>query len=122
MQSLHLPQSNAYDNIPGDDKIGDYRTPGVAWQPIEKQSQVTENSVAPPADKMNSNNSIAIYYSLTSKDYWWYRDGSWSKVPQSKMDQVLSDKAYIDMPNESTFWFLNPRQIFFGLTVSFNLD
>jgi hypothetical protein len=71
---------------------------------------------------MNGDNSIAIYYSLSSKDYWWYRGGAWSKVPQSKMDQVLEDKAYIDMPNESSFWFLNPRQIFFGLTVSFNFD
>jgi outer membrane receptor protein involved in Fe transport len=122
MNSLHLPQSNAYDNIPGDDKIGDYRKPGVAWQPIEKQSQVNANSSAPPADKLSGSNSIAIYYSIISKDYWWYRDGAWSKVPSSKMDQVLSDKAYVDMPNESTFWFLNPRQIFFGLTVSFNFD
>ena len=122
MRSLHLPASDAYDNIPGDDKIGDYREPGVAWQPIERQSIVSITSDPPSADYMNGNNSIAIYYSLTSKDYWWYRDGAWSKVPQSKMDQVLKDKAYINMPNESTFWFLNPRQIFFGITVSFNFD
>jgi outer membrane receptor protein involved in Fe transport len=122
MQSLHLPQSNAYENIPGDDKIGDYRKPGVDWQPIENQSQVTINSAAPPPDKMNGTNSIAIYYSITSKDYWWYRNGAWSKVSQSKMDAVLNDKAYIDMPDESTFWFLNPRQIFYGLTVTFNFN
>jgi hypothetical protein len=25
--SLHLPKSEAYDNIPGNDKLGDYRKP-----------------------------------------------------------------------------------------------
>lgn len=122
MRSLHLPQSNAYDNITGNDKIGDYRKPGIPWQPIEKQSQITATSTAPPPDKMNGNNSIAIYYSVISKDYWWYRNGAWTKVPKADMDKVLSDKAYINMPNQSTFWFLNPRQIFFGLTVTFNFD
>jgi hypothetical protein len=34
------------------------------------------------------------------------------------MDKILSDKAYIDMPNITSFTFLNPRQIFFGIKVS----
>ena len=33
--SLHLPQSQAYNNIPGSDKLGDYRNPDVDWQPEE---------------------------------------------------------------------------------------
>jgi len=37
------------------------------------------------------------------------------------MDKILEDKAYIDMPNPSTFWFLNPRNIYFGIRLSFNI-
>jgi len=41
-------------------------------------------------------------------------------VDQAKIDQVLKDKAYIDMPNQSTWWFLDPRRITFGLKLSFD--
>ena len=126
LRSLHLPPSNAYPNIPGDDKVGDYRKPGEAWQPIQLQS-VSATSAAPPSNVMDRNNSIAIYYNSSTKEYWWYgphgyASGSagWWQVPQSKMDQVLSDKAYIQMPEQSTFWFLNPRTFYFGLTMMFN--
>jgi hypothetical protein len=37
------------------------------------------------------------------------------------MDQILKDKAYIDMPNMDFLVFLNPRDIFWGLKVSFDL-
>ncbi|MCB9207536.1 MAG: hypothetical protein H6611_09575 [Ignavibacteriales bacterium] len=49
-------------------------------------------------------------------------DGStWSEVSSSKLDKVMDDKAYIDMPNETSFNFLNPRQIYFGINVRFKL-
>jgi hypothetical protein len=35
------------------------------------------------------------------------------------VQQVLDDKAYIDMPNQGFLTFLNPRDIFFGLRLSF---
>lgn len=117
MTSLHLPKSDAYPNIPGDDKVGNYRKPGVDWQPVEQQASIDQNTPAPPAD-----HSAAIYYATSTGKYWWYRSGAWSLVPQSKIDQVLADKAYINMPNQSTFWFLDPRNFFFGLTVSFNFS
>jgi len=41
-------------------------------------------------------------------------------VNQATIDQINKDKAYINMPSISTFWFLNPRQIFFGLKLSFD--
>jgi hypothetical protein len=34
---------------------------------------------------------------------------------------VLDDKAYIDMPNQETFTFLDPRKIFFGIRLSFDM-
>jgi hypothetical protein len=116
LTSLHLPSSPAYPNIVGDDKVGDYRKPGVEWQPMEQVSQV--NAAQPPA----ANKSRAIYFEMSSGKYWWYQNGAWSQVPQSKIDQVLDDKAYINMPNQSTFWFLDPRNYFYGVTFSFNFS
>jgi hypothetical protein len=48
-----------------------------------------------------------------------YVNGSWSEVEKSRMQKILDDKAYIDMPNNSSFDFLNPRQVFFGINLSF---
>jgi hypothetical protein len=111
-----LPPSNAYPNISGDDKVGDYRKPGDAWVPIEQESTIDASK--PPA----ANQTSALYYEISSGKYWQYNNGAWSLVPQSRIDQVLKNKDYIDMPEESTFWFLDPRNFFFGLTVSLNLD
>lgn len=116
MASLHLPQSDAYDNLVGDDKIGDYRKPGVAYQPIEYYN--VQLATGTPG---------VIYYDRNTSQYLEYvsADGSigdWQQVSQSKMDKILDDKAYIDMPNLSSFWFLRPRVVFLGLKVSFDLN
>jgi len=115
MASLHLPASPAYPNIPGNDKVGDYRKPGVDWQPMEMIQQV-DPAQPPAANKMG-----AIYFEMASGNYWWYQNGAWALVPQAKIQQVLGDKAYINMPNQSTFWFLDPRNYFLGVTCSFNI-
>jgi outer membrane receptor protein involved in Fe transport len=119
-KSLHLPRSEAYNNIPGNDKFGDYRKSGVEWQPIE--NGVDLNS-APSSNR-------AWYYDPATATYWQYTNDAsipnvrdrWSQVDQNKLNQVLKDKAYIDLPNPSTYWFLNPRNITFGLQAFFNLD
>jgi outer membrane receptor protein involved in Fe transport len=119
--SLHLPKSNAYDNIPGDDKFGDYRKPGVDWVPMEIMTTKTMSSIG---------STVAVYYEPQTRQYWQYVDDNtipaikdrWKLVDQKRIDQINSDKAYISMPNPSTFWFLNPRNITYGLTVSFDLD
>ncbi len=119
-KSLHLPESDAYNNIPGDDKFGAYREPGVAWQPME--NGVDLNSVP--------NSTRAWYYEESSGKYYRYINDltipnvhdRWTVVEQKEVDRALEDKAYIDMPNPSTFWFLNPRAITFGVRLSFNID
>jgi outer membrane receptor protein involved in Fe transport len=118
MGSLHLPKNRAYNNIPGDDKYGDYRKwdpetkTSVPYQPVESRGSITATSPAGDAG--------VIYYDLTGKQYWEYVNG-WNLVEKKRMDKILNDKAYIDMPNESSFWFLNPRQVFFGVRVTVNL-
>ncbi|HVO73672.1 MAG TPA: TonB-dependent receptor, partial [Ignavibacteriaceae bacterium] len=113
LESLHLPESRAYNNIPGDDRIGDYRLNGSSFQPIEQSGNVLNMPV-------QSINPAVIYYDRSTKKYMNYINGNWSEVEKSRMQKILDDKAYIDMPNNSSFDFLNPRQIFFGLNLSFN--
>ncbi len=112
-ESLHLPKSIAYDNIPGEDRAGDYRKAGVAYQPIEKVSFI-ENKTNPDPDY--------IYWESSSGRYMQYVNGSWTDVPSKKMYQILKDKAYIDMPNLTSFTFLDPRQWYYGIRVSFDIN
>jgi hypothetical protein len=91
LQSLHLPKSAAYDNIPGTDRIGDYRPNGVAFQPIEQSGNVnSETNIHPEA----------IYYDRPTGRYMRYSNSTWSEVPAAEMKKILTDKAYIDMPND----------------------
>ncbi len=121
MQSLHLPKSDAYDNIPGSDKIGAYRTPGVEWQPEVYQNLVQGQ---PAPDDLR-----AIFYEGRTGMYWRVvtdaaspNGRSWQQVDQAEIDRINKDKAYIDMPNVSTFWFLDPRRVFFGIRLSFDFN
>ncbi|MCB0731046.1 MAG: TonB-dependent receptor, partial [Ignavibacteriae bacterium] len=110
--SLHLPKSNAYDNIVGDDRYGEYRKQGVEYQPVEQVANVTT---------LTNPNTRAFYYENSSGKYMQWDGSTWSEVSSSKLDKVMDDKAYIDMPNETSFNFLNPRQIYFGINVRFKL-
>jgi len=111
-ESLHLPANDGYNNIIGDDRIGEYRKEGVAYQPIELSGNVYN---------LPNPNPKVIYYDRPTKKYMNYVDGNWAEVDGGKMQQILDDKAYIDMPNNSSFDFLNPRQVFFGVNISFTL-
>jgi outer membrane receptor protein involved in Fe transport len=111
MKSLHLTKSEAYTNIPGDDKVGNYREPGVDFQPMENGVDFSQNGLAG-----------VIYYQGSSGKYYEYVNSQWSEVEQGRLDRILDDKAYIDMPNASTYWFLDPRRIYFGIKLSFDFD
>ncbi|RPI05656.1 MAG: TonB-dependent receptor, partial [Ignavibacteriae bacterium] len=116
MASLHLPESVAYDNVPGDDRVGDYKTDGVKYQPV----LFTRNVNGINTQSADFNSSI-IYYDQPTNKYKNYVNGAWAEVDQARMQKILDDKAYIDMPNNSSFDFLNPRQFFYGLSLSFKL-
>ncbi|MEE9432409.1 MAG: carboxypeptidase-like regulatory domain-containing protein [Melioribacteraceae bacterium] len=117
MQSLHLPDDVAgdlgYNNIAGDDSPGDYRHPDVKFVPIEWINTTEEL----PSTFVAS--SRAIYYEGSTERYLQFINEEWQEVAQSKMDQILEDKAYIDMPNQTFFTFLNPRNVFFGITLNY---
>ena len=61
----------------------------------------------------------AFYHDRSSRRWVQYVGGSWVDVPGDKLQQALDDKAYIDMPNLDTFVFLNPRDFYYGIRVSF---
>ena len=98
-------------NIVGDDKVGMYRTPGVEYQPMKNGVDLTTTLKVPDR---------AWFWDEGSGKYYEFTNGQWSQVDQNRVNKALDDKAYIDMPNASTYWFLDPRRIFFGLKVSFN--
>ncbi len=84
MKSLHLPakigDELGYGNIPGNDRPGDYRKPGVKYEPYD------------PNDP-----------------------------DEARKKRILDTKAYIDMPNQQFFTFLDPRDIYWGIRVSFDI-
>lgn len=113
MSSLHLPESPDYPNIPGGDQPGDYREPGVAFQPMSGiQSRTIFNSANVPDPNI-------IYYEFESESYIEFASGAWQPVEGDRLEQVLDDKAYIDMPNMPFLSFLSPRDVYFGLRFSF---
>lgn len=114
LKSLHLPGKIAnklkYENIPGNDQLGDYRKTGVAYVPMEWVADYTQFA--------NPNPSV-IYYDANTQKYMEFVDNAWRQVEQKRLDKILKDKAYIDMPNQTYFTFLNPRTIFWGITVNY---
>lgn len=128
IKSLHLPAGTdgvdqfGYENIPGDDQLGEYRKPGASYIPIIAEYNYT--SLA--ADELNADD---LYYFATAangihgKGYYRYNvnDGSWYKEDSDRVKRIIDDKSYIDMPNQTYFTFLDPRNIFWGLRLSFDL-
>jgi outer membrane receptor protein involved in Fe transport len=106
MLSLHLPESDAYPNIPGDDKIYDYRANGAEYQPIVQVGDL---------NNITFEDGLIYYY-----DGKYYENDANTEVDSDKMKKILDDKAYIDMPNKSSFWYLDPRHIVFGFRINYN--
>ena len=121
MRSLHLPAdifdqlpeggTPPYNWVPGDDKPGDYREWDVEFQPIEAYQSL------PDAPGEGFERQWA--WSAQDDDFFEWTGSAWQPVPDNEVEQVLDDKAYIDMPNHRFNTFLNPRRITFGIRVSF---
>lgn len=122
MRSLHLdedlfrqlPEGNAppYRWVPGDDVPGDYRDYDVEFQPIEAYAALPSNG--PPAGFERQ-----WAWSEDTNDFWRWTGSSWEEVPDNEVEQVLDDKAYIDMPNHRFNAFMNPRRITVGVRIGF---
>ena len=112
MKSLHLPEDAfagkegdpPYQWVPGNDQPGDFREPGVEYVPIE---------VGRPE---GGGNQRALYYD--GGEYYEWNGSAFVEADNGLVERVLDDKAYIDMPNNTSFTFLNPRNVFFGLRIT----
>lgn len=120
MISLHLPEDtfhNLDDNdvpylfIPGHDQPGDFRKEGAAFVPI----RIVRSQRFLPA----AGNSASLYYVHDAATYFQFENGAWQHANLSRVQQVLADKAYIDMPNKAEQTFLNPRSVSLGVRFSF---
>jgi len=101
-----------YGNIPGDDRPGDYRKAGVPYQPMVYADNVKT---------LSNPSAVPIYYDAATRSYFQYVNNQWRPADQGTVDKVLEDKAYIDMPNQEWWNFLNPRYFYFGVRLSFDL-
>ena len=115
MESLMLPLGTLPDDeegtdLYGSDQPGDFRKPGVAYVPIIigdlPESATSEHP---------------LYYVPGEDQYyeWNNASGAFAPADEGRVDQVIDDKAYINMPNQTYFTFLNPRNVFFGIRLSF---
>ena len=114
MKSLHLPEefNQYYGQIPGEDRPGDYRKAGVDYQPMVFTKNLSE---------VATKYTTPIYYEYTTRQYYRWVNNAWQPANQSEVDQVIKDKAYIHMPTQDWWNFLNPRDFYFGLRMSFDV-
>lgn len=116
MESLHLPESvvstytNADNVLTGNDRPGDYRDFGIDYVPIETTSNLANVQDA---------SGRALYWVSGENQFYQFVDGEFVNADMDFVNQVLDDKAYINMPNQNFFTFFNPRAFQFGIKVSF---
>lgn len=122
MESLHLPEGTFQPEdveekidpphlyVFGDDMPGVYREPGVEFQPIEAIDNL-ENVKEPY--------SRPYYWEKESGEYFKWNGNDWVKADDQKIEEVIKNKAYIDMPNLKFARFLNPRRVQFGVRFTF---
>jgi hypothetical protein len=118
-KSLHFPGDTpgqnywGYVNIPGEDQPGNYRAPGTPYSPIIAVHNRSE---------VRNPNTSDLYFESNTKQYLRYTDqGDWVNENSGRVQKILDDKAYIDMPNFEYFTFLDPRSVYWGLKLSFEL-
>ena len=115
--SLHFPASDDYSNVPGDDVVGDFREPGVAFEPIcSIGSSASDGSECARYGGLNPD---LLYYDRETQRYLAYDGTGFVAAENGRVERVLDTKAYIDMPNQGFLTFLGPRDVFVGLRLNF---
>ncbi|MDD5765028.1 MAG: TonB-dependent receptor [Candidatus Marinimicrobia bacterium] len=116
-ESLHFPKK-VYDelgekHLSGHDKLGDYRSSDVKYQAMKYTYTTTNFDNADPD---------VIYYVDDQNKYMQLdENGVWQVVSSKRINKLLDDKAYIFNPCNESFMFFNPRDVFFGVRISYEL-
>lgn len=114
MASLHLPSNKLEEigllgqRVPGSDRPGDYRPSDVTYVPIEVSVNLPTQG-----------NTRALYYNTSEAKYYQWDGSGFVDADKSFVNKVLDEKAYINMPDQRFFNFLDPRTIRFGVRFSF---
>ncbi|MCD6100715.1 MAG: TonB-dependent receptor [Candidatus Marinimicrobia bacterium] len=109
MNSLHFSWEEGIEK--GSDRVGEYRDYDVGYVPMRSVEDI--NTVPNPSSRV-------LYYEQETGRYLQYADGQWVERSRSWVKKnILDTKAYIDMPNLRYFAFLHPRDIKFGIKISF---
>jgi len=69
-------------------------------------------------DKKEKGSDRIGVYRAWDVEYQPYEPENWQN-PTAAEQEILDSKAYIDMPNIQAVSFLNPRDIYFGISVYF---
>ncbi|MCK4578867.1 MAG: TonB-dependent receptor, partial [Candidatus Marinimicrobia bacterium] len=125
--SLQLPESvtdkltigdRDYHGIPGSDQPGDVRDRNVDFVPMEYTGNI-ENYILP--DDIRPGREMYVYDATTEQYFRPDYNGGWVAADMGRIKEIKDTKAYIDMPNQTYFTFLNPRDIYFGFNISLDL-
>ena len=125
MASLHLSNSAFNDAqsyelpymfISGNDIPGDYPKDNVQYVPIHI---VRGNYLLPPPSIMESKDRNELYYIYNNSTYMQFVDGEWQIADPAFLQEVLENKAYINMPDNIESAFLNPLGFKIGVRISF---
>jgi hypothetical protein len=101
-----------YHNFNGEDVPGDAREDNIDFVPMEWVANV--NNVSNPSAR-------PIYFDDETETYTqWTKESGWANVDKNYYNWVIDNKAYIDMPNIDHYVFLNPRDIFIGINISYD--
>ncbi|MGE5410271.1 MAG: carboxypeptidase-like regulatory domain-containing protein [Clostridiales bacterium] len=112
MQSDWVPDGKfGYMNVPGDDKPGAYRRAGADYTPM---------FAAKTLEELTSPSKSAIYWIKSTGKYMQNSGNGWAEVDQARIQKILDDKSYIDMPNQDYLSFTDPRNIYWGLRFTVN--
>jgi hypothetical protein len=68
---------------------------------------------------MESRDVNELYYIFNNSTYMQFIDGEWQIADLAFVKEVLVNKAYINMPDNSESAFLNPFGFKIGVRVSF---
>lgn len=109
LASLHFDWEEGIEH--GNDRVGVYRHRGVEYVPMQEVADI--NSVT-------SIDPRVLYYDRATATYYQYENNQLVERSKSWVKKnILDKKAYIDMPNNTSFTFLYPREIKFGLKINF---
>ena len=102
--------------IAGDDRPGEYPNDNFKHVPI---NNVGVSYLLPPSSIMETRDVNELYYIYNNSSYMQFVDGEWQIADPEFVQEVLVNKAYINMPDNTQSTLGNPFGLKRGIRVSF---